>query len=111
MKAAMLRAFALAVLLGQFVQVSGGMLCGRAHNQHDACEGSMPASGSSVRAATQVADAGPCSLLGPCGAPATAPVTPILLVDASFQPAGPASAVTPIPVSFSSAPIPPPPQA
>ena len=111
MKRGLLRLLAIVLVLGHGVEVGSAVLCGRAHERHDACESSMP-SGPSVGAATQAADPGPCNLLGPCGAPTTAVTSPFVLADfTSGDPAGTAPAVATMPASFTPAPIPPPPQA
>ena len=108
MKRALLRLLGIVILLGQFVQVTGGLACARSHRQQPSCHDTTPA-GPAFTVAQDTA-AQPCNL-GPCLAPAPAVAT-VLAAPSVASLARPMLSIAPTtPVSITRAPIPPPPQA
>ena len=110
MQRAVLRLLASVILMAQIVPVPAGWLCTRAHRQHASCEQAQPTAAPAVNA-SQGAAVQPC-LLGPCVAPMPAVASAIVVatfVSADVRESAPAFPAAP--ASFTSAPIPPPPQA
>ena len=112
MRCSLVRLFAVVLLLGQVVRLSGGALCGLRQSHHaQGCAGDMPMAGGPVVAPAQNDGGGTCALLGPC-APAVpamtgAPIAALSVAESTLS-AGP---VTGRPLSFNPTPVPPPPQA
>jgi hypothetical protein len=114
MSRVLVRLFAVVLILGQMVQVSGGAFCGlqRKHHARHCDDGMQQQAGTALSAPTQDMASGLCDLVGPCSAPIPAVAATPMSVD--FALALVRDGASPAPASlasFTSAPIPPPPQA
>jgi hypothetical protein len=113
MPRAFVRLFAVVLLLGQLVQVSGGLVCAslREHHVQHCDDGMSSPAGASVTAPMGDLATAFCDLVGPCGTPVPG-VTASMPGDySSPETVVIARARAAAPASFHSAPIPPPPQA
>jgi hypothetical protein len=112
MRRFVVRLFAVVLLLGQVVQVSGGALCGLQRRHHAThCDDAMQqTAGAALSAPSHDMVSGLCALMGPCAPPITAVTAPTVsgFMLAVLR-AGPQVAVAQL-VSFHPIPIPPPPQ-
>jgi hypothetical protein len=113
MPRSILRLFAIVLLLGQLVQVSGGAFCAlQRRGQAAHCEDGMaqPA-GASVTAPLDGMASAFCNLMGPCGAPVPAVTAASFVNHLLFAETQLAASAGPSrPESFHPVPIPPPPQ-
>jgi len=114
MRRTLVRLFALVVLLGQMVQVGGGVACALTSRHHvtgHCDEAAMPMTGTSLSAPSHGGAAAFCSQMSQCVAPV--PALTVAMATPSLVPA-PAGAVaarsSERPPSFSLTPTPPPPE-